>query len=68
MGIGARIKLAIGYNKYTHKFDSSRVQEGDMKFISENEIVKNERGRVHFCKRRNKDSPWKCRLLPFKSD
>ena len=67
-GLLSRIKLEIGYNRKTHKFDSNRIPEGDMKVLSDTQMIKNEQGRIILCTRKDKHSNnWKCRKMPFKS-
>jgi hypothetical protein len=68
MNILDKIKIAIGYNRVSHKFDSSKIQEGDIKMLSKNQMVKNEKGAIVVCKRKNEDSPWKFKRLPFKGE
>ena len=70
MGILDRIKIALGasynYNKHSHTFDSSTIREGDMKQISKDEYIKNEKGRIIYCKIGKNGKP-KCIKTPFKS-
>lgn len=67
VGILDKIKIALGfsYNKNSHTFDSTAIREGDMKQISKEEYIKNEKGRILYCKR--KDGKLKCVKTPIKS-
>ena len=66
MGLLDIIKIAIGYEKKSHTFDSSKISEGDIKMISNDEMIKNEKGKIIVCKRGSNEK-WKCnKPLPFK--
>ena len=67
MGILDRIKLSLGlsYNRHSHKYDTDRLREGEAKMISKDELVKNEKGRITYCKKDKKGS-WKCKRTPIK--
>ena len=68
MNILNRIKIALGfsYNKHDHTFNSKTIREGDMKEISKNEYIKNEKGRILYCKRKD-NGKLKCVKTPIKS-
>lgn len=59
------IKVAIGYERKSHTYDSSRISKGDIKMISKNEMIKNDNGKILVCKKNNAGN-WKCKRLNIK--
>lgn len=60
-------KILIGYERKDHKFDSSRLPEGDVKFLNkkQDELIKNENGRLVYYKKL-KNGKWIGRSIPVK--
>jgi hypothetical protein len=65
MGIFDIIKVAIGYDRKSHTYDSSKIREGEIKMLSGKEMIKNEKGKILVCRKNSKDD-WKCRRLNIK--
>jgi hypothetical protein len=65
MGWWDTIKVAIGYERKSHTYDSSRIPDGDIKMISKSEMIKNEDGKISVCKKDSRGN-WKCKELNVK--
>ena len=66
MGIIDKIlKISIGYERKDHKFDSSRLPVGHVKFFKEDEMIKNAEGKLIFCKKDQRGN-WNCKSLKIK--
>ena len=61
-----KISVHIGYNKVDHKFDSSRLPNGDAKLFNDNtEAISNKDGLLNHCKKDARGN-WRCEPMPIK--
>ena len=66
MGLLDKIKLIIGYERKSNTYDSSKIEEGDMKMLSNNEAIKNINGGIIYFKKNSKGEWKQKKLLHFK--